>query len=195
MEDEKQLTEKESLELIASMINKAKNSCIDSGIGPLFWGVLIALCSIITWAQHVFEFRLGFDIWLLSLFALAPQIYFTARARKEKNFVSYDENMMNYVWGTFAICMFMLSFYVAKSHPQNSTALHMMLFGMPTFITGGVRKFVPMMIGGLICWVCSITSYYVDFANDMLLMTVSAVSAWLIPGIILRRRYLKLKNV
>jgi hypothetical protein len=195
MAEEKQLTEKESLELIASMIKKVKNSYIDSGVGPLFWGILITFCSLVTYAEIVFKFDLGFDIWTLSLIALIPQAYFSWRSRKTKNFTSHDETMMNYVWGTFAICIFMTSFYVNKTNATHSIALHMMIFGVPTFITGGIRKFKPMIIGGLICWICSISSYYTGMRNGMLLMALAAISAWLIPGIILRRRYLKLKNV
>ncbi len=195
MREEKQLTEKESLALITSMISKAKNSSIDSGIGPLFWGVLITICSLVTFAETKFNVTLGFDIWLISMIAVLPQIFFTWRAKKEKVFIPHDETMMNYVWGTFAICVFMLSFYTSQTHTSNGIALYMMVFGIPTFITGGIRNFKPMILGGLICWICSITSYYVSFPNGMLLMALSAVAAWLLPGIILRRRYLKMKNV
>lgn len=195
MEEEKQLTEKESLALIASMITKAKNSYINSGVGPLFWGILITVCSLTTYAQVAFKFELGFDIWFISLFALIPQAYFSLKEKKPKNFTSHDESMMNYVWTTFTVCVLMLSFYTYRTHTFNSLALYMMVFGIPTFITGGIHKFKPMIIGGLICWICSIGSYYTNFANGMLLMALSAISAWLVPGIILRRRYLKLKNV
>ncbi len=195
MAAEQPLTEKESLELIATMIKKVKNSYIDSGVGPLFWGILITFCSLVTYIELIYNFDIGFDIWTLSLLALIPQAYFSWRSRKIKNFTSHDEMMMSYVWGTFAICIFMTSFYVNKTNASHSIALHMMIFGVPTFITGGIRKFKPMIIGGLICWICSISSYYTSMTNGMLLMAFAAISAWLIPGIILRRRYLKLKNV
>ncbi len=195
MEDEKQLSEKESLALIASMINKAKNSYIDSGIGPLFWGILITVCSLVTYAQGAYNFEIGFDIWLISLLALIPQIYFNIRGRKNKNYICHEDSMMNYVWGTFGVCIFITTFYINKVGSSNAVALHMMLFGMPTFITGGIRKFKPMIIGGLVCWICSISSYYVGYPNRILLMGVSATAAWLIPGIILRRKYLKLAHV
>ena len=192
---EEKLTEKESLELIASMIKKAKNSYIESGVGPLFWGVLIAFCSLVTYIELIFNFEIGFDIWTLSLIALIPQAYFSWRSRKTKSVKSHDESMMNYVWGTFVVCIFMISFYINKTNAPHSIALHMMIFGIPTFITGGIRNFKPMILGGLVCWICSISSYYVSFSNGMLLMALSAVAAWLIPGIILRRRYLKMKHV
>lgn len=195
MPEEKTLTEKESLELIASMINKAKNSYIESGIGPLYWGSLITFCCLVNFAEINFHFNPGFDIWGLSFVALVPQVYFMRRSRKQKNFTSHDDVVMNFVWGTFALCIFMLTFYVSQTHAKHQTALFMMIYGMPTFITGGMRKFTPMLIGGMICWICSIASFYMDFSGQILLMTISATSAWLVPGIILRRRYLKLKNV
>ena len=60
-EQEKVLTEKESLELISQMINKAKNSYHDSGIGPILWGSVIALCSLVTF----FQIRFGSQQWRL----------------------------------------------------------------------------------------------------------------------------------
>ena len=193
MQEEKKMTEKESLELIAAMISKAKNSYIESGIGPLFWGVLTTICSLTSFAQARFQFDIGFDIWLFSLIALLPQIYFALRSGKQKKFTSYDEVLMNYTWGTFAICIFLLSFHSSNVNASHETSLYMMVYGIPTFITGGIRKFKPMIVGGIVCWICSIAAYYTDFANDMLLMSIASTSAWLIPGIILRRRYLKLK--
>jgi hypothetical protein len=65
------------------------------------------------------------------------------------------------------------------------------MYGIPTFITGGVFKFKPMIFGGLICWVLAIASMYTDIAVDMLFMAACGLFAWLIPGIILWRRYKK----
>ena len=195
MPEEKKLTEAESLALITSMINKVKNSYIESGFGPLLWGTLITFCSLVSYAKIKFNFDLGFDVWLLTIFAIVPQAYFGWRSRKQKKFISHNEIAMNYVWSTFAITIFMVSFYNYKVAPANSIALFMLIYGVPTFITGGIQKFKPMLLGGIICWLCSITSYYTSLANGLLLMALSATTAWLIPGIILRRRYLKLKHV
>lgn len=193
--EQKPLTEKESLELIASMISKAKNSYIDSGVGPLYWGSLITFCSLMNYAEVTLQFNIGFDIWLLALFALIPQIFYGIRSRKQKKFRAHDESGMNFIWSTFAICMFLLTFYSNVAHPAHATALYMMVYGIPTFITGGIRKFKPMIIGGIVCWVCSLASLYTRYPDTLLLMALSSISAWLIPGIILRRRYLKLKHV
>ena len=43
MEDKK-LSEQESLSLITQMINKAKNSYHDTGMGAMLWGAVIVCC-------------------------------------------------------------------------------------------------------------------------------------------------------
>ncbi|CAN5126950.1 hypothetical protein BH11BAC6_BH11BAC6_17500 [soil metagenome] len=47
MENEKQLSEKESLQLINRMINEAKGYFHESGFAALVYGFTILLCSIL----------------------------------------------------------------------------------------------------------------------------------------------------
>ena len=58
MEQEKKLTEQESLHLITMMINKAKESYHDTGIGAIMWGAVIALCSLVRYLR--FNLATGF---------------------------------------------------------------------------------------------------------------------------------------
>ena len=193
MEQEDQFTEQQSLKLISEMISKVKRSYVTKGIASIVWGVLIIVCSLLTWAQVQFKFDLGFDVWLLVLAAVIPQIFFSIKEKKQKNFVSHDEQTMQYLWGTFGICIFILSFYTSKFGNAHDTTLYMMMYGIPTFITGGIFRFRPMIFGGLACWVLSVISVFTPFSTNMLFMAACGLFAWLIPGIILWRRYLKQK--
>ncbi len=192
-EAENKMTEAESLKLINEMIGKAKRSYITTGAASIVWGILIIFCSLLTWYQFYTNHFFDFDVWLLVFLAVIPQIYFSIKEKQKKKFVSHDERTMTYLWTTFGICIFVLSFYNSKfgSNEHSSTSLFMLMYGIPTFITGGVFKFKPMIFGGLICWVLSIASMYTDIAVDMLFMAACGLFAWLIPGIILWRRYKK----
>lgn len=192
-ERENEMTGQESLKLINEMIDKAKRSYITTGAASIVWGILIVICSLLTWYQIYVQVSFGFDVWLLVFVALLPQIYFSIKEKQKKNFVGHDEKIMTYVWSTFAVCIFILSFYNSKfgDNNANSTALFMLLYGIPTFITGGVCNFKPMILGGLICWILSVASMYTDIATDMLFMAACGLFAWLIPGIILWKRYKK----
>lgn len=190
MEQDK-MTEQESLELISEMMGKAKQGYVTKGIASVVWGVLIIVCSLLTWAQVYFKFSFGFDVWILVFLAVFPQIYFSIKEKKERKFIAHDEQTMAYVWTAFGICIFILSFYNGRFGNSHTTSLFMMLYGLPTFITGGVFKFKPMILGGLVCWVLAIAALFTSFAAAMLCMALCGLVAWLMPGIILWKRYIK----
>lgn len=194
MEQQDQLTSEESLQLINEMIKKAKKSYVSKGIASIVWGILIMICSLLTWAQLQFKFILGFDVWLLALVAVAPQVFFSIKERRQKNFVAHDEVIMRYLWSAFGICIFILVFYTNRYSDINTTSLYMMLYGIPTFITGGIFKFKPMIFGGLICWILSVISLFTSLTVNMLFIASCGLFAWLIPGIILWNSYSKQKN-
>jgi len=187
---EKNLSEKESLQLITEMIGKAKGSYHSSGSSAIMWGVLIFFCSIFSFLQVQFNFDIGFDIWWLMWVALLPQVLMIFRSRKNKNFVSYEETTMSFVWWAFVAAVLMLMFFNKYYRPLHSESLFLMLFGMPTFITGGMFRFKPMIIGGMICWILFVISLYTELKINLLLMALAALSAWLIPGVILRKKCL-----
>src|SRR5262245_55818813 len=111
-QEEKQLSEKESLELITAMINKAKNSFYDTGVGAIMWGSVVAICSLVKLSELQFNYRLPFDIYLLTLVAIIPQVFITIKEKKERKATSYDDIYMDYLWLAFGICIFLMIFIV-----------------------------------------------------------------------------------
>lgn len=190
---EENLSREESLKIINEMISKAKNSHYESGTGPLLWGSVIFICSIVTYLQLEYHFDIGFDIWWLTFIAIVPQVYITVKSRKQKKFKGYTDTAMDYIWMTFAISIALLIHYNSHvHHPGESVPLFLILYGIPTLITAGVKNFKPMLYGGIVTWIAAIITVYTTLSTDLLLMAISALCAWFIPGIILRMRYLKL---
>jgi hypothetical protein len=208
--EEKQLTEKESLALITQMISKAKDSYHDTGVGAMMWGAVVAICSLVKLSEIHFDYRLPFDIYLLTLVAVIPQIFITIREKKERKVKSYDDAFMDYLWLGFGICIFLMIFIVnAVFHGLQPLAaeyralggqsgfrlseyiasLFLVLYGMPTFVTGAACKFKPMLWGGLLCWVCCVLAIFTSIKIDLLLTAFSAVAAWFIPGLIMEKEY------
>ncbi|MFZ1528499.1 MAG: hypothetical protein WAT19_07110 [Ferruginibacter sp.] len=208
---EKELTHDESIRLINEMIGKAKNNVHDSGLGSIMWGIVIPVCALITFAQIKGWFRLPFDIWWLTLLAVGPQIYFSVREGKKLKVRSYDETALNYVWAIFGAGIFMLIFihmqvlYAIQGlddeylkltgkmpsfrFSEFSSSYFLLWYGMPGMITGGIKNFRPMLIGGGICWALAVVAAFTPVHVDMLCVALGAVCAWLIPGIILRKLF------
>lgn len=215
MED-KQLTEQESLQLIQQMISRAKNNFVDTGIGPILWGAVISFCSIVQFLIIHFQWHLPFDVWLLALAAIIPQIFISVRERRERKAKGWDDDIMGYVWLCFGVGVFIVNFLnnvtadafnpllndyreiTGKENIPNfwsyGSSYLLFVYGYPTIVTGAARKFKLMTVGGIVCWVSALVSAFTIAKFDFLLMAVSAALAWLIPGIVLRKNYLKGKN-
>src|SRR5688572_22840507 len=106
--EEKKITEQESLALIATMINKAKNAYHDTGMSAIMWGAVVALCSLVRFTEIHFQYRLPFDIYLLTIVAIIPQVFISIKESKERTVKSYDDNYMDYIWLGFGICIALL---------------------------------------------------------------------------------------
>lgn len=214
--DKDKMDPAQSLELINTMINKAKNSFHDTGVGAMLWGGVIAFCCLVKLAEIQFNFRLPFDIQLLTLIAIVPQIFITLKEKKERKARSYDDLFLDYLWLGFGICIFLLIHVVNLTFAAWSPVsqeyktltghaspfkfsefvlpLFLILYGLPTFITGAAFKFKPMLWGGLFCWVCSVIAVYTNYRIDLLLTAASSTVAWFIPGLIMEKEYRQAKK-
>lgn len=213
---EKTMTEQESLALITSMINRAKDVNHSTGLTSIMWGLVIMVCSLVRLAEIHFDFRLPFDIYLLTVLAIAPTIYFSVKEKKERRVTGYKDDFIDNTWLAFGISIFLLSIIMnvlfARLRPLTDSvelatgknivyfmyeymgALFLMLYGLPTFITGTSMKFKPMIWGGIICWVSCLAAVFTTVKIDLILTAISALFAWFIPGMILEKEYRKAKK-
>lgn len=220
-QQEKQLTEKESLDLITEMIQKAKGSFHESGASAILWGTVVAFCGLISFAEMQWNFSIGFDIWLLVFIAIIPQVYIVFQEKKKKLAKSYQQSATDNIWLVYAISLAALVLYqnivpgvsdklmtqdgiqLLQKNIQTGeikdfhffipgiSSVYLIIYAFPTIGTGLINKFKPMIYGALICYGLFVISLFVSFKYDMLLLGFAGIVNWLIPGIILRTRYLK----
>ena len=194
MEQEKELTSQESLALIAKMISRARRDFYDTGLSGLLWGSVITICSLTTFANYYLKWPVLDYVWFLTIAAVAPQVIIVIREGKQKDHRTHDEPLMHGLWISFGISMFLLSYVLATAPSAHEAAIFLTIYGIPTFTCGFGLNFKPMLYGSLACWVFAILSMYSPYPYVMLYITAGALVAWFIPGLILRKRYLKAKQ-
>lgn len=224
MTQEKELTEQESLRLITEMIHKAKSSFHESGTSSILWGSVVGVAGLVSFAERFWHFSIGFDIWLIVLGAFIPQIIISIREGRNRRVVTYEESSQNAIWLVYGVSIFALNFYLnvipgasdrilaaegqelllhnlktgVTSHYVPSVmsgfSLLLLIYAIPTLATGLARKFMPMIIGGILCFLYFIISCFTTTTYDLLLNGIAGISCWLIPGFVLRSRYLKGKS-
>jgi hypothetical protein len=192
--EEKELSGPESLALITEMIHKAKKDFLDTGLSALLWGSVISFCALVTFANHWLGWHALDYIWLLTIGAVVPQVIISVREAKNRKHKSYEEDVMGGIWISFAFAVFLLSYFTNAYNLAHQTELFLTIYGVPTFATGFARRFRPMIIGGLACWVFAVIVSFVPWPYQMLFVFAAAQLAWFIPGMIIRACYLKAKQ-
>lgn len=188
---DQQFNEHNSLQLIESMINKAKNNFSESGTLYLLWGIVIFLCSMVQFiAVQFFNYENAAYIWMLTWLVVIYQVIFLSRKAKNERAKTYTADILKYVWICFVCCMALAIFILInqKAYESINPAI-LILYGMPTFLSGIILKFKPLVIGGIICWLLSIGSILVPAEFQLLFIAAAVIAAWIIPGLLLRRKY------
>ena len=182
------MTEKESLELITSMINQAKEKVNESGTLYLLWGWLILFCCTVQFVGITFFNNPSvYSVWTLTWVVLIIQAFYLRKKRKRSRVRTYMREVNGYVWLVFFICLMLL--FVIDWHFNAYKIFNPMLlvlYGMPTFLSGIILKFKPLVAGGICCWLLSILSVFTPLDYQVLLIGLAIISAWIVPGYILR---------
>jgi hypothetical protein len=103
----------------------------------------------------------------LIIVAVVPQIIISMREGRRRGFKTREGDMIGGIWFSYGIAIFVFSYIDSYLNIGHDVPIYLTLCGIPTFATGYGRRFRPMILGGL---------------------------AWFIPGLLLRRCYLKAKR-
>lgn len=191
MENEKLLQPAESLALIESMINKAKNRFSENGQLYLLWGWTVFFCSLFHFICIKFSLLPHPEmVWMLTWAAVIYQIIFLSKQKKKEKMKTYTDEVEAYVWIAFSVVMMLTIFLMAKNNAFNTMyPMFLVLYGIPTFLSGIVLRFKPLKVGGIICWVLAVIASFVWFEYQLLFLSLAVIAAWIVPGYLLRAKY------
>ncbi|MEP6927358.1 MAG: hypothetical protein ABI834_06965 [Ginsengibacter sp.] len=191
--EELSMTEAESMQLITSMINKAKNRFNETGFLYLVWGWVILICCITQFiATYFFKSENAYYVWFVTWIVLIYQIFFLRKKRKSRKVRTYTDEINQYVWIVFFICETLLIFILIqlKKYEAINPAI-LVMYGMPTFLLGIIFKFKPLSIGGIFCWSFAAISPFINPEFHLLLIACAIIAGWIIPGYLLKQKFKK----
>jgi len=191
---EENLSGSQSLELIQSMINRARNQFSENGHLYLVWGWVVLICSVVEFILIRFlDYPHHYLVWMLTWLAVIYQFFYLYKNRKKEKVKTYTGEIVSYVWIVFVVLMFITVFISSFQHSNNSFRLIspfiLALYGMPTFLSGKILRFPPLVIGGIGCWILALIALYIPYDFQILFFGLAVIIAWIIPGYLLRKRY------
>lgn len=192
------MNEQESLAAITNMINDSKTNFKEQSFYYLLWGWLVVGAVI---AESIL-YNLGIVyhpiVWFImgTVGGITSGIY-GKKNEKKAGYSTYTDRAMKYVWLGFVLYMFVIIVMSAtgKFGSQgwsSSFQLIMGLYGLGTFISGGLLKFKPLVYGGIASFVLVgitilLPTVFSDFSAILPMLAVSIIVSYLVPGYLLKR--------
>jgi hypothetical protein len=183
--------EHDSLQLITAMINKAKNRFSETGTLYLLWGWVIFICCISQFiVLYFFKNNGPYYIWYTTWLVLIYQVYYIIKKKRKQKVKTYADEIIGFVWLTFTICIIIIISILLRNDTLaaiNPTEL--VLYGIPTFLSGIILKIKSLVIGEVTCWLLAIAAMFTTYEYQLLLLSVAVIFAWVIPGYLLRAKF------
>ena len=187
MENNKELSPKESIDIINKMIKSTKTQVRKNAFYFLLWGWITLACCIL----HYIFFK--FSIiekphkawWLVVIGIIMTLIYNLKRSKDDEPFTHLNK-VLAITWLAFFISYLIIILYLGEFN-YKAFQLIFILAGYATFVSGMILKFKPVLFGGIVFWVGCIISFYLSFENQLLISIPIIIFGYLVPGYLLRR--------
>ncbi len=186
--EEKMMTGEESLRIISEMINKAKVNIKHGSFHLLFWGWLILACSLLEYILYNFTGYAGpWTVWFLVIpGVVVSMVYGFVKGRKTKVY-TYADKLYVWTWMAFFFAAVVL-FIIISDHMGSVAPYILTLGGIPTFISGMILKFRPLILGAVSFWLFALIAHFAGPSVAPLAVPLAMLTGYLLPGYILRRK-------
>jgi len=185
---EKEMTPQQSMELITEMIASAKQSFFKMSFYFLLWGALLALAGLGQYFLKQSDFSLHWIGWpIVGVVGGIIAGVHGAREGKKTQVSTFTDRVYMWLWMAFVFTL-VLFIVAAGKHELDPGPYIMLLTGLPTFVTGAIMKFRPLVFGGVLFWVIGMLTIFFMMEYSALTFTVAILVGYIIPGLMLRKK-------
>lgn len=180
----KVMENQERLQLIEQMISTAKGNIKDESVFYLLWGWLVFVAAAINYIlMNYTTYDKPWIAWpfIMILGGIVSGIVGFIKGKKKK-VQTYPERSLKYLWIAFIVVLLSVLFGMPRVGIEATYPILMLLYGLGTFVSGGILKFKPLIIGGIVAWICGIIAFYCNFSEQLLLIMLAILASYIIPG-------------
>lgn len=186
---EKQLNQKESLDLISEMISQAKSNFSRGGsFHFLLWGWVVMVANFGHYLlETYFTFEKPYMIWIITIPAAIISAAYGSRHRRKAQVVGHLDRMYGLVWLAVGVgVLIVLLNMVALSFYHNAVIL--LFAGMGTYISGQMLRFKPLILGSVALGIAGFLAFRFSVIDQYLIGGFGILLGYLIPGYLLKSK-------
>jgi hypothetical protein len=181
------LSAQQSLDIITSMIMEAKGNAQRNNLYFLLWGWAIVLANIGMYILSQLQYKHPYAVWLITIPAWILTFVIASRKGKTSRTATHFDRVSAGLWSSFGITIFILIAFGYKMNYQLNPLI-LTIAAVPTFVSGIILKFKPLMAGGVAFWIFGIIGFIVPMEMQPIVGAVAIICGYLIPGYLLRSK-------
>jgi hypothetical protein len=183
MNDEK-FSPEQSLQVIQSMIQKAKQDVVRNSFYFLLWGWLVFIAAILNFMLMKFtDVQRPYYVWNIMWIGVIASILKGIREGRSEKVRTYLGETMKYFGFTMAIIYCSLPFIFGKYDLWHySFPFYILIYAAACFFMGSIMQFPLLKWTGLLCIPIMVVSVFVKYEWQLLLMALAVLVSYIIPG-------------
>jgi uncharacterized membrane protein HdeD (DUF308 family) len=181
-------TPEQSLRLIDETIREAKHSHMKVNFYFLLWGVLFALAGIAAYVLAISGWEYNWVVWPLTgiIGGIISGVHGSREGRKQQVSTMMDR-VHQWLWTAYLITLLLLIVGLVTSRVDPNPFV-LLLTGLPTFLSGLLMRFKPLVYGGVLFWVIGTLSLFFLREYSPLVYSFGLIVGYIIPGIMLKKQ-------
>ncbi len=178
----------ESLKIITEMINRTKANVRQGSFHLLLWGWMIFICSL---GEYILDKFTGMEkpwiIWMLVIPGVFVSFIYGYMKGKKSPFHTYAD--MIYMWTWIGYFASMVSLFIIQSDRMDALVPYVLILtAVPTFISGFIIRFRPLIFGAMFFWIFAIVANFAGPQISPLALPAAMLTGYLIPGYMLKNK-------
>ena len=195
MDDNQRFSAEQSLQVIQSMIQKAKQDVVKNSFYFLLWGWLVFITALLNFVIMKFtEFKQPYIVWNIMWIGVVASIVNGIKQGRSEKVKTYLGETMRYFGISMAIIYCSFVFIFGKYNLwEYAFPFYILIYAAACFFMGSIMHFPLLKLTGLFCLPIMIVSVFVNYEWQLLLLALAVLISYIIPGHVLSKKE-KLQN-
>lgn len=180
-------TARESLDIIASMIQQAKGNVQRNSFFFLLWGWVVIIANLSMYTLDKLDYPRPYVVWLITIPAWIFTLYKAFTMKRAARVKSHLDRITGALWMSFGLSIFIIVFFGSRINFQINPVI-LIAAAVPTLVSGIILRFKPLIAGGIVFWVSGVICFLVAIESQPLVSAAGMVGGYLIPGHMLKKK-------
>lgn len=183
------MNETQVMEVFRGMVLDSRTRLRNNSFYYLMWGWVVVFCCLAEWILIRTNVSWHWAVWpvAMPIAGTVAMVRGYRRSRDDQHSTVVDR-MIYYLWSGWVVMLVVVLLGAPRMGWDVAYTLLMAMYGLGTFVSGGILGFKPLIFGGIAAWVIALIAILIPglgFETTLGLLAVSIIVSYLIPGYLL----------